>query len=353
MKNDKEMIGVKEIARRANVSIATVDRVIHNRTGVSEKTRIKINEIIQELDYQPNILASRLASRKTIRLAVLIPGVSEETNFWEAPLRGVQRAEAEIKQYGIQINTYLFDLNNPETFRKQACAILDQRVQGVLLSPSFVEESTKFIEACRQSAIPYVFIDSTIPEQDNLCYIGPHLFQSGYLGAQLLNFGLKKQAGKALVVNISREVDNYNYPQIEEGFRTFFRENNRENVVIRLDIRQTDYASVSNELARALLNHPDVEALFVTNSRVSSVARFLESKGLADKLLIGYDYLPENIEYLTKGTIDILICHKPEEQGYRGIMALYQTLMFSSAVEKDYFMPIDIVTSGNYAFYRN
>ena len=49
---DKELVGVKEIARRANVSIGTVDRVLHNRTGVSKKTKHKILEIIKELDYE-------------------------------------------------------------------------------------------------------------------------------------------------------------------------------------------------------------------------------------------------------------------------------------------------------------
>ena len=83
--------GVKEIARRANVSIATVDRVIHNRKGVSESTKKKINDIIAEMGFQPNILASRLASKKTNRFAVLIPNANE-TDYWEAPRRGVDRA---------------------------------------------------------------------------------------------------------------------------------------------------------------------------------------------------------------------------------------------------------------------
>ncbi|WP_247237335.1 substrate-binding domain-containing protein [Telluribacter sp. SYSU D00476] len=353
MKHDKENIGVKEIARRANVSIATVDRVIHNRTGVSDKTRNKINAIIQELDYQPNILASRLASKKTIHLAMLIPSASDETQFWEAPLRGIRRAESEIRQYGIHIDMYFFDLNDKESFRKQARAILDQKVNGVLLSPTFVEETVEFIKSCNQQSIPYVFIDSTIPQQNNLSYIGPHLFQSGYLSAQLLTYGLKGPSHKLLIVNISKEVDNFNYPQIEAGFRSFFQDQGDSKAIIRIDIRQTGYASVREELSKALQQHPDVDALFVTNSRVSSVARFLASQSLHDKLLIGYDYLPDNIEYLKSGTIDFLICHKPEEQGYRGVMALYQTLVFSSSVEKEYFMPIDIVTRGNYEFYRN
>src|SRR5690606_32665530 len=92
MKKDtpaRQLSGVKEIARRANVSIATVDRVIHNRKGVSETTRQKINEIIKEIGFQPNILASRLASKKTNRFAVLIPN-AKETDYWEAPRKGVE-----------------------------------------------------------------------------------------------------------------------------------------------------------------------------------------------------------------------------------------------------------------------
>jgi LacI family transcriptional regulator len=80
--NNTELTGVREIARRANVSLATVDRVIHNRKGVSKETKDKINEIISELNYQPNLLAQRLASRKTLRLITLIPKCSEETSFW-------------------------------------------------------------------------------------------------------------------------------------------------------------------------------------------------------------------------------------------------------------------------------
>ena len=50
-KDEQAFFGVKEIARRANVSLATVDRVIHGRSGVSEKTRQRIQAIIEELNY--------------------------------------------------------------------------------------------------------------------------------------------------------------------------------------------------------------------------------------------------------------------------------------------------------------
>jgi LacI family transcriptional regulator len=352
MEKDNTFFGVKEIARRANVSIATVDRVLHNRTGVSEKTKNKILDIIKELDYQPNILASRLASKKIISLAALLPRVSQETDFWEAPLKGIARAEAEIKKYGVQIKTFFFDLNNEESFNEQAALILNGHFQGVLLSPSFIEESRQFVQACHKQKIPFTFIDSDIPGQDTLSYIGPHLFQSGYVGARLLTYRLKENH-KVLIVNISKEIDNYNYPQIEEGFRAYFKDHNLPAEIIHIHIKDTDNLSITRDLTYILHQNEGIEGIFVTNSRVSSVASFLEKSKRTDISLIGYDFLKENISFLNKGLIDFLICHKPEEQGYRGLMALYQKLVLGSPVEKVHFMPIDIVTKENQAFYQN
>ena len=352
MEKDNTYFGVKEIARRANVSIATVDRVIHNRTGVSEKTKKKINEIIKELDYQPNILASRLASRKIIALAVLLPKVSAETDFWEAPLKGIERAQSEIKKYGVHTTTFLYDLNDHHSFSEQAKLILEGDFHGVLLSPSFVEEARGFVKECHKQKIPCTFIDSDIPDQDNLCYIGPHLFQSGYVGAKLLTYRLKEKH-KVLIVNISKDTDTYNYHQIEAGFRSYYTDHNIPGEIVKTNIIDTDNLSVTRDLLRVLHANEGIEAIFVTNSRVASVASFLENNNRTDISLIGYDFLKENIRYLNEGLIDFLICHKPEEQGYRGLMALYQTLVLGAPVEKVYFMPIDIVTRENQAFYQN
>ncbi len=350
MKNNK-VVGVKEIARQANVSIATVDRVIHNRSGVSPDTRSKIEAIIKELNYQPNILASRLASGKVFSIAVLIPKGSEETDFWDAPLRGIFRAESEIKQYGIRIKNFLFDLNDRKTFSQQAKLIFEGNFDGILLSPSFIEESIDFVKICKMRDIPYVFVDTDIREHGGLSYIGPPLYQSGYLGAKLCVFGLNS-SNKVLTVNIANEINNYSYNQIEEGFKTYFQDHNEDVEILRLDISRTDYLSVAKELSKVLKDHSDISVIFVTNSRVFSVARYLEEFKIDHIHLVGYDYLKENVNYLNKGIIDFLICHKPEEQGYRGIMSLYHHLALSLPVDKIYFMPIDIITKENQEFYR-
>lgn len=349
----KEYHGVKEIARRANVSIATVDRVLHNRPGVSPSTKRTIERIIKELDYKPNIIASRLASRKVFHFAVLIPAVSDETDFWQAPLDGISRAEKRVKEYGVTVDLCFFDLNNRKSFDEQAEKILHTAPDGILLAPSFIDEARTFTEHCRKEKIPYVLIDSNIPHQEGLCYIGPHLFRSGFLGAQLINFILREEP-RILVVNIAREVDDHNYLlEIEEGFRAYFSYHNLRPDIHRIDVTLTDHVSVVRALNEVFTKDRVPKAVFVTNSRVATVARYFEKTKMERPLLIGYDFIKENIEYLKKGIIDILICHKSEEQGYKGIMTLYRHLVLGEEVPGVYFMPIDIITKENYEFYHN
>lgn len=346
--------GVKEIARRANVSIATVDRVIHNRKGVSDSTRQKINEIIKEIGFQPNILASRLASKKRNRFAFLIPN-ARETDYWKASLNGIERAYQEIKQYGIFLDRYLFDLNDKSTFVKLGNDIVQNNYDGIVVAPSFIEEATGLASICQDRQIPYVFINSDVPSMNSLTYIGPHLYKSGYQAGQLVRFGLRQ--GKVLIINISKEIDAYHHLlRKEDGFRHYIEDTNTPDAHItieKIDITNTTDESIGNSLDAFLKAHTDIDAFFVTNSRVRSVAKYLRGMALHHRILIGYDLSEENIKYLQDGTIDFLIGQKPEEQGYLGIMSLFQHLVIDKKVAKEQYMPIDIITKENFEFYKN
>lgn len=347
-----ELSGIKEIARRANVSIATVDRVIHKRTGVSIKTRDKINKIITDLDYQPNLLARRLASRKSIRIATLIPKIGGESSFWEAPLRGIEQAESELRQMGIFIEKSFFDQEDNTSFIKQSKHVLKSKPDGILLAPSFVDEAIEFTNLCKQVHIPYVFINSDIPQQKSLCYIGPDLYRSGYLAGNLISY-LVDNHHEILIVNVTKQLeDRHHLIRKEQGLRAYFTDHQRNNIINTLDILQFDPQSIEKALSSALHQNQNIKVLFVTNSRVSVVANYLK-KFRHEVCLVGYDFLKENIDYLNEGVIDFLICQKPVEQAYRGVMSLYQHLVLSSTVEEIYLMPIDIITKENYAYYRN
>lgn len=353
MEEKNNLNGVKEIARRANISLATVDRVIHNRGGVSKKTKEKIDLIIKELNYQPNILARRLASPKKIKLATLIPKVSEETDFWESPYQGILMAESEIRQYGVQIEKYFFDLNDKASFIIQSELILNAQYNGILIAPLFIEESIRFINILQERNIPFVFINSDIPDYNSLSYIGPDLYHSGYVVAHLVSY-LIKESSKILIVNIAKEIEN-NHPllRIEAGFRNYVIENKKSYNILHVDIKQTNYASVETSISNIIKKEGNVDVIFVTSSRVFAVANYLEKNGISkDTLLIGFDFLNENVKYLQKGTIDFLVCHKPKEQAYRGINILFQHLVSDVNIEKVNLMPIDIITKENARFYN-
>jgi len=353
--NAKAAAGVKEIARLAQVSIATVDRVIHNREGVSEKTKAKIQAIIDKLGYQPNVLAQRLAlaTRGTINLAVLLPVISPETEFWQAPRDGISKAESEIKQYGVNIHYFYFDQNDESTFEKQVKKIIRFKPQGILFTPTFPDPAVQLTEHSKKNGIPYVLINTDIPGYDAMCYIGPESFHSGYLAAQLVHYCTARDK-KIVIAKIAREIStNYAILRKEEGFRAYFKDRKLENPLLTLDSKETEYAGVSRKLAKLIKQEQNIGAIFVTNSRVSLVARYLEAAGRTDIILLGYDFTTDNVQHLKADNIDFLICEKPQEQGYRGIMTLFQHLVYSNVIEKSYLMPIDIITRENYLFYRN
>lgn len=351
-KQQENSSGIKEIARLANVSIGTVDRVINNRVGVSKKTKEKILEIIAELDYQPNIMARMLASKKVIKIAALIPAVSNETGYWNAPLNGINTAAAELKKFGVSVDLYFFDQNSKDTFTDQSYALLKGNYDGLLLAPMFETEATDFLGRCRQKKLPYVLINSDLEDQSRVAYVGPDLYQSGYLAAHLTKYLIQK-GQRVLIINISREIDlHHHLLKKEEGFRKYFSKANAGIEIEKVDIKETDYSSLQKILQSVLSPHQPA-LVFVTNSRVSSVAKFIEENHISGIKLIGYDFLEENIAYLENNIIDFLICQKPQEQGYKGLMAIYQYILGSTTVESTEYMPIDIITKENHSYYKN
>lgn len=352
--NLKKQYGIKEIAQKAKVSIATVDRVIHKRGGVALKTKERILEIIKEFDYQPNILASRLSSTKTYRLAILIPQVSENTDFWAAPFSGVRKAQNEIGQFGIDVRTYFYRLSVGSSFSEQAELLLAEEPDGVLLAPLFIPEATELSQKLTTAGIPYVYIDTNIPGQNNISYIGPHIYQSGFVAGQLALYGIRENGGEMLVVNYtSISNDGQHIREIERGFVDFIRKTNPDVTVNTLNYHGKESETMETDLARYLMDNPDIRGVFVTNSRVFKIAEVLKRLKMDDKILIGFDNIDENIKGLKDNIIDFLICHKPEEQGYRGVINLYQNILLTQKIEKVQYMPIDILTRENCDFYSN
>ena len=306
------------------------------------------------MEYQPNLLASTLASKKTFSFALLVPEPISPDAYWNKPMIGVRKAFQEIQQYGVNISTHLFKQSDPRTFNIEAEQILQSNPEGVVLAPFFSRESKEFISELKQREIPYVFIDSNLIECDKLSYIGQDSFQSGTLAAKLLDYSVPENTS-ILILNFAREMDNMNHlVQREKGFHEYFKTNKSsgKKKLITLEIEDPTDSSCQNRIINKLSSNPDIHGIFVTNSQVYYLARLLEEKNITGIRVIGHDLIDENISFLRKGIVDFLICQRPEEQGHRAILTLFEHLVLKKEVNNENYTSIDIITKENIDYYK-
>ncbi|MDP4209933.1 MAG: LacI family DNA-binding transcriptional regulator [Bacteroidota bacterium] len=341
------------MAQMAGVSAGTVDRVIHNRGQVSEDNRQLILKIIDELNYKPNLLARSLATKRSYHIVTLLPETHLSKGYWEAPLKGIQKAAKEIADYNVVVTSLSFDQFKVETFRDSIKTIIDLNPDAVLLTPVFKGETIELAGILNVKSIPYIFIDSNIEGLGNLSYFGQHSYQSGYMAARLLEMGLPENSTIA-ILKPSGDISNQMVSR-ESGFNAFFE---REGLKRRYAFKYIAY-DLDNEverekqLAEFFNQNAPVAAALVFNSRVYEIASFLEKYRIENVRLVGYDLMRENAEYLRKGIVTFLLAQRPEEQGYYGVMTLFNYLVLKQDVIKVQYVPIDILTRENLDYYLN
>ena len=321
---------------------------------MSKATREKILQIIEEMEYQPNILASTLALKKTFSFALIVPEPVTSEAYWNKPLIGVKKAFDEIQQYGVNISLHFFKQSDPETFKKESRLILENNPEGVVLAPFFSRESKEFIEELKSREIPYVFIDSNIKDSSKLSYIGQDSFQSGTLAAKLLDYALPDQA-TILILHFAKELDNMNHlVQREKGFYEYFKNKqiSGNRTLVTMEIADPNDAGCQNRIRQQIESNKTIKGIFVTNSQVYYLGRILEQFRINGIRVIGHDLIREDIGFLKKGMVDFLICQRPEEQGYRAILALFDHLVLRKDVDSENYTSMDIITKENLDYYK-
>lgn len=299
-------------------------------------------------------MASTLASKKTFTFALFVPAPITEESYWNKPMVGIKKAFQEVQQYGVNIDIHLFKQSDPRTFIDESELVLQSKPDGVVLAPFFSREAKRFIEELKIKNIPYVFIDSNLSDSGKLSYIGQDSFQSGKLAAKLLDYSIPVDA-TILILHFANEMDNLNHlVQREKGFYEYFKNNDLTGRRKLITIEIADPADTLSEkkLESAFLAQPAVKGIFVTNSQVYHLAKFVDQRDIKDIRIIGHDLIAENILYLKKGLVDFLICQRPEEQGYNAVYALFDHILLKKQVKTDNFTSIDIITKENIDYYK-
>ncbi|SHF64985.1 transcriptional regulator, LacI family [Mariniphaga anaerophila] len=345
-------VTIQDVARYANVSVGTIDRVIHNRGKVSPEKRKKVEEAIEKLNFNPNLLARTLALGNQFTVCILIPAAPSEGHYWSMPLNGLEMGSAQFKDYGIITQYFFYDLFDEKTFTQQTAKILEINPDGVILAPLFLNESKLFTEKLKDKEIPFVFIDADIPNRQSLSYIGPDVKQSAYIAGRLMNSILPEKA-EILIVNMVKGFDNASaLKRMEEGFRAYFKEHGQEQNkhITTLTIKSKQKDEVFRELTKYYIKNPAVKGVFVTNSKAYLVSEFHQNHDL-DIRLLGYDLVEGNINHLKSGGIDVIISQSPVQQGQRAVQTLFEFFIQKQEPEKILHVPLDIIIRENMGFY--
>ena len=108
MTDKTKNVRISDIARMAGVSVGTVDRILHNRGKVSKTAQEKVNRVLQEVEYRPNLMARSLALKKQFNIAALIPAF-RPGEYWEKAAEGIDKAAGELNDYNIVVQKIFFD----------------------------------------------------------------------------------------------------------------------------------------------------------------------------------------------------------------------------------------------------
>ncbi|MDF1569195.1 MAG: LacI family DNA-binding transcriptional regulator, partial [Spirochaetaceae bacterium] len=139
------MATLKDIADRAGVSIGTVDRILHKRGRYSSETAAKVREIMEEVDYRPNLMARRLSKSKSCRIAAFLPWPEQDSGYWELTLEGIRRAEGDLAPFGLNLDILHFDRYDADQFLQTGLRLAGGQFDGILMAPLREKESRSLL----------------------------------------------------------------------------------------------------------------------------------------------------------------------------------------------------------------
>lgn len=345
---------IKDIAELSGVSTGTVDRILHNRGKVSEEAQKKVEKVLKEIDYHPNLIARSLALKKNYRFITLIPSFSEG-EYWAKLSEGIDKAEQELFSYNVEIERMYFNQYDKGSFDSLIPKIEKSECQGVIIATLFKDSVIQLTQALDKLEIPYVLIDAFIENTNCIAYYGTNSYDSGYIAGRLLFEQIHPEDNIAIFRFIRKgDMHSTQVMKREEGFRNYLYGNDFKGKIYPVHIHADESKENKDILDSFFSTHEDIQAGIIFNSRAHVLGDYFSHlKANRHFKLIGYDVIDSNLRYLNSGHITHLIAQRPEVQGFNCVRALFRDLVLNEKIEQINYMPIDILIKENIKYYNN
>lgn len=346
-------ITIKDIAIKAGVSVGTVDRVLHNRDNISASAREKVEKVLNEINYQPNMYASALAVNRSYTFYILLPKHESEA-YWEEVEEGAMHARDVRRDFRVQVHTLYYNRFHLDTFREAYTKCLEGNPDGVIVVPSTLDETRTFTDKLHELEIPFILLDSYMPDLKPLAFYGQDSFCSGYFAARMLmliasgekDIMLMKQTQNGRVA--SKQQDNR-----EVGFRHYMHDHFPDVNIIEVDLplneKRSNYYDILEDFFKT---HHQVHHCITFNSKAHIVAEHLQHTNRRNIQIMGYDMVQKNADCIRQGSISFLIAQHGYMQGYNCVDALFRAIVLKKEVTAVNYMPIELLTKENVDFYQ-
>jgi LacI family transcriptional regulator len=300
---------IKEVARAAGVSTQTVSRVINDRPDVSPETRTRVQQVIEDLDYQPSALARSLIQQRSYTLGIVTAGLK----FFgpSRTLNGITN-KAEELGYALMLEELLqFDTDNIKPLLQN---LLARHVDGIVWAVPEVGDNRRWVdEILKDVPVPVVF--STMQPRPGISTVSADNYTGGCLATQHLLDQGRRQIG-----HISGPMDWWEARQRKQAWQDTLKKAGLKAADSHCTEGNWSSSSGESSFVQLLQSYPEMDAVFVANDQMAlTVLQIANRRGIRvpqDLAIVGFDNMAESAYFWPALTT---INHNQHELGCRAV----------------------------------
>lgn len=321
MSDVKKAAGIKEIARALNISIGTVDRALHGRAGVSEKTKTRVLQMAERIGYQPNLAAQALKLNRKLSIAVILP--KHISHFFD-PLRAGVRAAA-AATVGMQVDVHFQEyprlgVGDVEAFEAAA----ERHYDGIIFLPGDMRKFDPLIRKFSRGGTAMMCVGSDAPNTDRAGVVAAHASVSGAIAAELLALKLPQPATVAV---FSGDLYTLDHAEKLRGFAATLAVQ-APHLTLLPALENHEQPKQAYQQTLALMKGKErPQGLYLSTANSMPVLRALDELGLLGKVqIVTTDLFSELVPLLEFGKVLATLYQRPYTQGKIAFETLLQYL---------------------------
>ena len=314
-------VTIQAIADLAGVSRATVDKVIHNRPGISKAVREQIKTLIMETNYQPVHIRKYLKEhRSQIHIAVIIPDLQDP--FMASLKSGMESFHRKYRSYGLSVEYYYCSNYDFQQMISILTHLKKVPVDGIALRGICNEQINLLIDEFSQRGIPVFTFDADLPDSKRISFIGEDLYRTGQICASLLCKSIGYQ-GEVAVLTGSKNVNSC--LQRINGFSSYLQERAPKVNIVAVEETLSQHMLTYQKTITILKKYPNLKGMWNCVCHSEDMAQAVIDTGKSGKIkLVSLIFTPEVIRLVKDGVMDYTIGLTPHTLGEMTIKTVYE-----------------------------